>query len=359
MIVRFGALGDMVLITVAIRRIYERFGSTVDVLASGAWTRPLLERQLGVGQIYVIKSRRSPYWSSPGKWRLARQLRDRGPGPTWLFDADNRMTRRLLKSAGWRDEQLIGLEQLADIAGEHFCNRWHRFASLGSPGQCLRADAVWPELTVPHHARRDTGAWLQRIGLDTVPLVLVQIGNKRTMRLGALRRSSNTKYWPLDRWAEVLRELRRLHPGHALLLLGVGREAKLNDEVLKRARVSGAYNLAHSMSVPRLMGLCERATAILSVDTGPAHVAAALSCPALVLFDSPEKMGMYLPRGPGAPVRGLAADSGRCPALLGLEPHQVIEAWCEMPKRDQPAKKCPLPGILTESIDVFSTTNSH
>ena len=36
------------------------------------------------------------------------------------------------------------------------------------------------------------------------PLILVQIGNKRTMRRGLRRLAVNNKYWPNERWAEVL-----------------------------------------------------------------------------------------------------------------------------------------------------------
>jgi hypothetical protein len=39
LVVRFGALGDMVILTVLIRHLYARFGQPVDILASGAWTR--------------------------------------------------------------------------------------------------------------------------------------------------------------------------------------------------------------------------------------------------------------------------------------------------------------------------------
>jgi len=41
LLVRFGALGDMTILTVMIRRLYERFGVPVDIVGSGGWTRPV------------------------------------------------------------------------------------------------------------------------------------------------------------------------------------------------------------------------------------------------------------------------------------------------------------------------------
>ena len=49
LIVRFGAMGDMVILTAAIRALHQRFGSPIDVACSGRWVRPLLEGQPGVG----------------------------------------------------------------------------------------------------------------------------------------------------------------------------------------------------------------------------------------------------------------------------------------------------------------------
>ena len=97
LLVRFGALGDMTILTVMIRRLYERFGVPVDIVGSGGWTRPLLEGQPGVGELYLVGSRRWPYWVSAEQWRWTRTLRARGPGPTWLCDQYNGKISRVLK----------------------------------------------------------------------------------------------------------------------------------------------------------------------------------------------------------------------------------------------------------------------
>jgi ADP-heptose:LPS heptosyltransferase len=332
LIVRMGALGDMVLMTVAVRLLHARFGQPVDILGSGPWTRPLLGSQPGVGEIYLLRSRSHPFLLSPNQWRLLRALRQRGAGPTWLFDAHSDKMRWLLQRAGWIDEQFALLSQLPDIADEHFCDHWQRFALMDPPAfggarHALLEHQAYPQLHVGAQPIAQLSSWLDVLGIGNRPFVLMQVGNKRTMRRGARQRRSNTKFWPEQHWAEVLRGLRTLHPQHALLLLGVPQEAALNDQILSIARVSDAYNLAREMTVPRLMALARRAFGMISVDTGPAHVAAAVGGRVLTLFDSREKMLMYLPRGPGAIVRGLVAPSEAAPSLLGISPTQVLDAW--------------------------------
>src|ERR1700712_4574281 len=99
LVVRFGALGDMVILTVLIRHLHARFGQPVDIVASGGWARPLLQDQPGVGDIYVIRSRNTPYWLSSEQREMVKVLRARGAGPTWLADLEdrNRTTTRLLQ----------------------------------------------------------------------------------------------------------------------------------------------------------------------------------------------------------------------------------------------------------------------
>jgi len=58
--------------------------------------------------------------------------------------------------------------------------------------------------------------------------------------------------------------------------------------------------------------LCERAHGAISLDTGPAHVAAALGIPLVVLYgaQSPRR---WLPRSPGSPVVAIGGPSDFSP----------------------------------------------
>ena len=75
---RCGAFGDMVLLTALIRVLYAEFRLPVDIVTSGSWSEPLLHGQPGVGQIFSMRSRKTPYWLSGDQKRVVRGLRARG-----------------------------------------------------------------------------------------------------------------------------------------------------------------------------------------------------------------------------------------------------------------------------------------
>lgn len=330
LVVRFGALGDMVILTVAIRHLHERLGQPVDIIAAADWTQELLGGQPGVGEIRAIGSRKRPYWLSASQQRLVRWLRERGPGPTWLFDHDNRRICSLLHRAGWTPEYWCHHEDIQGLTGSHFCDRWLRFAYRNPPilgGQDLpvRGMDAHGELTVTPPQRAQVEQWLQERGWSR-QLILVQVGNKRTMRRGFQRRRSNLKYWPEENWAAVLRGLRELHPAHEILLLGVPQESPLNERILGLANVPRAHNVVHELSIPKLIGLSELATGMISVDTGPAHVAAAVGCTVVTLFGTTEPF-MYAPRGRHAQVTCLVGEREGVRSMLYIEPSSVLAAW--------------------------------
>jgi heptosyltransferase-2/heptosyltransferase-3 len=336
LVMRCGAFGDMVLLTPLIRELAARFGAPVDLVSSGAWTTPLLAGQPGVGAIHLLQSRRRPYLISPDQWRVVSALRRRPPGPTWFLDADG-VGRSLLTRGGIGPEWVVEADQLPRQPGEHYLERFWRIAdrmpaALAAPPPPLPARAIaGTVLEVPAASRRDLDAWLAAAGLAGRRLLLVQAGNKRTMRRGDRRRASNTKYWPEERWARVVDAMAERCPEHAVLLLGVPSEHALNEEIRALTRAARVHNVAADLPVPRLVALLERADAMVTVDTGPAHAAAAVGLPLVVLFGAAEP-SLYRPWGaPGAAVLCLRAEPPG--PLEGLDAAAAVAAFATLPLR--------------------------
>ncbi len=334
LLMRCGAFGDMVLLTPLIRTLSARFDSPVDIVSSGGWTRPLLAGQPGVGELYLVKSRRRPYLISPDQWELVRRLRQRGAGPTWFLDPDG-IGRSLLRRGGIDADWIVEADDLPRLPGEHYLERFARIAAqmpraLGSAPLPVGAPSG-TVLEVSAAARADLEAWLATRGLGGRPLLLVQAGNKRTMRRGARRRASNTKYWPEQNWAALVAAMRQQYPSHAVLLLGVPSEQALNEDIRARLIDPLVENVALELPMGRLLALLERARGLVSVDTGPAHAAAALGLPEVVLFGAADP-ALYRPRGaPGAPVVCLCPDPPG--SLEGLPASAALAAFATLPLR--------------------------
>jgi ADP-heptose:LPS heptosyltransferase len=334
LIVRCGALGDMVLLTPFIRRLADRFGDCVDLVSSGPWTRPLLGGQPGVGTIHLLESRRRPYWLGPDQWRVVRALRAQGPRPTWFLDTGG-VGRHLLTRAGIGDEWIVDADTHPRQANEHLIERFDRIADhlpAAMGGGIDRSSPVQgASLNIPMDAQADLQSWLDARGLAHRPLLLIQAGNKRTMRKGSRRRASNTKYWPEAHWAQVVNALCARHTEHTVLLLGAPSEAGLNDDILAGVTGTRALNVASDLPIPRLTALMAQADAMVTVDTGPAHVGAAVGLPMLVLFGAVDP-SLYRPWGvTQSPVHCLAA-TPRGP-LEGLSLQTVLNALVDLPLR--------------------------
>jgi lipopolysaccharide heptosyltransferase I len=102
------------------------------------------------------------------------------------------------------------------------------------------------------------------------------------------------KRWPPDRFGAVARHLRDRHGVGALVIWGRGEDG-LADAVV--AASGGAAVRAPATALGDLIALCARATLMISGDTGPLHIAAALGTPIVGLYGPtfPERNGPWRP----------------------------------------------------------------
>lgn len=339
LLVRFGAMGDLVLIQPMIRLLAARYGTPVDLLAAGGWVRPLYQEQPDVGEIHLLAKRKLPLWLSAEKRQLLQWLRQTGPRPVWYCDFDEKLVP-LLAQAGMDERWVVRAKAVGTQDGEHLVDFSQRLARTVPPAlQHATANSRTdlndhdPSLSISASMQADVQDWLQAKGWLDKPLLLVQAGNRRTMRTGLRRRmSTNTKWWPEDNWAAIIRMLAERHPDAVILLVGAPPEADLNDELLQRSGVKQAFNVARELPIPRLLALQERAAGMVTVDTGPAHTAAAVGCPLVVLFGVADPVRIR-PRGGDTPVEVLQAMHDGKPDMTAVNVDAVVQAWQRLPLR--------------------------
>jgi heptosyltransferase-2/heptosyltransferase-3 len=335
-VIRLGALGDMLNLSALLHFLHLRYGRPCVVLGAGPWTEPVYRGNPDVAQVWTI-NRHIPLLLAPRSWQLLAWLRTSAPSPIYVCDDDKRLPRvqRLLSLSGVdaRRTLLIGREAPED--GEHHLDRLIRFGQATPPAlrpehfpppasltACLRAPCLRPL------ERAALRAWILAQGWSGRPLILVQIGNRRTngTRRGRHRRlNRDDKCWPSAYWTELLRRVHAHMPRAMLLLCGAPGEASMLRALEKELGLRGSTAVA-ALPLRRFFALCELAHSMISVDTGPAHAAAALRVPLVVLFGA-QRQSRWLPRGPaGTRIVGLGGPP-RCTHVAQIPVDEVFSAW--------------------------------
>lgn len=309
LVCRLGALGDMVACTPALKYLAEQSGHPCDVIAGGGWSYDLFAHLPFIGQVHVLKSRNTPYWFNADKRQLVSVLKRRDVGPCWVF-GNSKHVLPLLKRGGYSSSH-IALPQPSVEPIIHVGDDWLKVAAQRPVG----SDISWAlpddfpvnwELKVSAEEISDAKQWLAQRQLLEKNYVVIQLGNKKTMRVGDPQRTSNTKYWPVNRWAEVITNITKEH-SLPVVLVGTPEEGILIDEVInlvKSPLVQAAYQ---DVGIRRLAAVLHLAHSCISVDTGPAHMAAAVNCPVLVLFGEANP-ARHCPRSTESIVRCLSGE---------------------------------------------------
>lgn len=94
--------------------------------------------------------------------------------------------------------------------------------------------------------------------------------------------SNKAKIWPMERYAEVVRNIRS-STGAAVLLIGGKEERALAEKIIKLSGAD-AVNMAGDLSLRQLAALIKRASLFIGNDAGPMHIAAALGVKVIAIF---------------------------------------------------------------------------
>jgi len=334
LVCRFGALGDMVLLTPLLQQLYLRSGLPCDLVGVGGWNRALFAEMPWVRNVYSIDSRSAPYWLNRSQRELVQSLRQKQHRFVWVCET-NQKSYRLLARAGITRTSSINQLDLEPVDGEHYCDKWIRLGNLSPRGfesQPLPAQPPGTRLFVSDSEILECRQWLQGRGLNAgAPLLCIQAGSKRTTRRGRANRASNSKYWHESNWAGVIDAAVEHLPGVQVMLCGVPAESDMCDAIKASCRnQDNVHNVANDLPLRRLLALLSIAQSCISVDTGPAHAAAALNCPLVVLFGkaSPQRFRPVSHASPVQVIQGFASAPDSAADIGQITVQQVFAEWC-------------------------------
>lgn len=334
-VIRFGRLGDTILLQPLLHKLHLRYGQPCRLLALGDGAAELYSMQPEVAGCITLKSQNGPIWLHPQRWRTVLALRRLRGSPFYISEPVERTrtkVRPLLALAGVPADHCSFIEDIPLIAHEHWVDLLLRFGDTTPAAfrACAPLDSpvcAAPRLQASMAERADRDAWLRAQGMNGRQLVLLQPANKRTMRWNGVRAAEDDdKSWPAERWAALARAISHRLPQAQILFCGSPAEAGYLDALMSAMDTASLRIEAAILPLGRLKALLEIAHSMVSVDTGPGHLAAAMGCPLVVLMGSREPQ-LWTPRsGSGSDVIVL----GGLPAVRRvdeIDTVQVMEAW--------------------------------
>jgi ADP-heptose:LPS heptosyltransferase len=310
LVARFGAIGDLLLTTPALRALASRFpGAEITYIVS-IGLGELLRGHPAVTEIIEFDKRTD---ARPGPFlALAGRLRERRFDlyvnfqrnvKTVLFGLAAGAPRTVMYRRRAAPQRETGRMQ---HAVENF------LATLAPLGIDVAAVGRHLDFHVDEDARQQAQQLLRARGLrDGEPLLLVNPGA-----------SAASRQWPAAHLAELLDALRARRPDIRIGLVGGPADLPLTRDVLCRVKPGHTMlDLVAACGLKQLGALMERAGAMLTMDTGPMHIAAAVGTPIVLLLGptSADRIGPPMPsaqRRPGVPpivlVRGDGLDCIPC-----------------------------------------------
>lgn len=342
-VIRFGRLGDMLLLAPLLQRLHRGYGKPCLLLGVGPWSTALYAGHPDVARVIQVNARHRPLALAPHRWQMASVLRAHRDACVHVCESEPRALakiRRMLALAGVARERCVLLADAPVRDGEHWIDRLLRAAGGPPPAY---ADA-WRSPALPSEAaprlrlraadRDDCEAWLRARGWRGEPVWLVQPANRRSVHWTGLRHAADdAKSWPVACWARTLAALRAQHSDARIVVCGTAREAPLLRAIAGAVRGGACDFAAGELPLRRLMALAARADGMLSIDTGPAHVAAAMGCPLVVLFGA-QAPATWCPRSPtGSAVIALGGPPGRA-RVDAIAPEEVVAALARLAPRE-------------------------
>ncbi|HUO86505.1 MAG TPA: glycosyltransferase family 9 protein [Thermoanaerobaculia bacterium] len=332
-------MGDLIQLTPLLAALAERWGAPCDlVAAAGAAPRRVLAHLSFVGEIETLRSRRTPFPLSREQRRLTAWLRRRPRGPVYAVEELPKVFR-LLAWGGVDPAQTLSMRELPRGDLEHAVDYFHRLgdevplAYREAPPRPVECHGP-PRLEVTSEELEDCRSWLGRRGWAGEPLVVLQ----------ALTRRRKRGRWPEDRWRALVAAVLADLPEARILLVGSPSEA---GDVARLAAAIGDRRVevaASDLPLRRLFALLALAHSCVSLDTGPAHAAATLGCPLVVVVGmaDPRRNHPLAPPGNVLMATAVAEEEGWPPSRAEWEVwHEaaavptapVIAAWRTLPPR--------------------------
>jgi lipopolysaccharide heptosyltransferase II len=279
LVIRFSSLGDILLTAPALRALHRRFPeSHIDLLVVDEYQEAA---SLIPGPDRVLSFDRRSGLS--GLWRLRGELTSRYVA---LVDLQNSFRSAFLRMTTfptlWMKARRYRLKRWLLVRFKR--NTYRELTPV--PVRYLDAMQMFDlydderglELSVSNDLRDWATDFLAGHKLQDGRLAILCPGSKHF-----------TKRWPEERWRELGAAL--ISRGYHCLVIGGREEQELTGRLTRELPGSSAI---HDRSVPQVAALMERATVVITNDSGLMHLATGVDTPTVAIFGpTVEEFGFY------------------------------------------------------------------
>ncbi len=296
LVFRTGHLGDTVCAIPAFRLIRQTFPNAELTLLCDRPGRSVLVPAAEVTKDLGIFDRIESYRSSgaffSGAWQIFKAVRKIKPdlviGLPQVRESNGnvRQKRKFFRRCGVADVRVV---QISTFAHEWQPNEPNRLLEiLDSVG----FQGPKPDYAIPanSHAQLSLTQKLRAAEIrEDVPMIVFCGGGK-----------ASTQCWALDRYAAVLTQIAN---DIDVEIVGIGTAQEIDSY---RREILPLFNdlsiLAEPLTIPEMFEVFRGAYCYLGNDTGPMHVAAAMSCPVIALVSARNAPGSWDPDTPDSLV---------------------------------------------------------
>ena len=341
LLVQLDHMGDAIISTAMLGALRARYPEASIEVLSGAWNRELFEAVPEIDCVHVSRVNRFSRcgrlgWMAATIWwglRLRRRKVDlaidvRGEFPLALILWLSGARRRVGWDCGGGGFLLTDSPSFVPDRPEVDS----RAALLGELG--IRSDGpteqLQPVFRPTEEARRRVRRRLAaQLGDDSAgrPRLVLHVGA-----------GTPAKQWPPRHWQELIGRL-IVDLDAQLVLVGGPGDRIITREILGRQPWPQVVDWTGTVGIVELAALLERADVFVGCDSGPAHLAAAVGTPEVVLFSGTNNPAQWQPRGPDVTILRHPVECSPChrrhcpladhPCMEGLPAEAVARAVCQ------------------------------
>lgn len=276
LIVRTDRIGDVVLTTPAIAALRAQFPEANIAVLVSSYTRDLVVGNPNVNEV-LVDDRKGVHKGVLGFWRLVVDIKQKNFDLAIVFHTKRRTNllcflAGIKNRVGYRDKN-FGFLLTTGISDDRHLGQRHESEyclellkqigiSLGHPGSFL---PIQPD------AEQWINAWLKENNLTDVQIIAVHPGA-----------SDPTKCWPLGSFASLMDQISQMQ-GCRVVVFGAGDTIGMAKE-LRKLCSRPFLDLTGKTTVAQTAALLKKCRLLVSNDSGPVHMAAALDIYVISLF---------------------------------------------------------------------------